>query len=244
MSKVEIKPTEYEITIVKKYYGKKKANEIADILNVSVNRIYNICRYLNLKHCNLKFIFTELQHQLILGGLLGDGNIKRNGSNYYYRETHSIKEKEYCRWKSSLLEPFLSKSGFHLTDKRDNQYGFQTCNSSSFAYYKKLSIYEIIDQINIFGILIFLLDDGWKRDVSYCVSTGIMTEDMAYYLKKRIDMLFHIDTHIYYKNNEPYCLTIVKKDLYQILPYFVKYIPNDIDIFHNKIQPLRNKLKV
>ena len=203
-----------------------------------VEKIYTEKSYHNL------ITFTELQNQLILGGILGNGNIKRNGRNYYYQEFQSSKQKEYCHWKSILLYPFLSKSGFYLNDKQDNRYGFQTCNSVSFKYYKKLSIYEILDQIDIFGILIFLLDDGWRRDVSYCVSTGIMTEDMVHCLKNRIDKLFNINTHIYYKQDIPYCLSIIKKDLYRVLPYFIEYIPNDIDIFRNKIQPLRNKLKV
>lgn len=240
MSKVEVRPSQHEIDVITANYGKITAAEIADLLEVSVNRVYNICRYLELGKCNKRFIFTVQQYQLILAGILGDGNIKRNGSNFYYRETHSKKEKEYCKWKHDILIDFISKKGFGITDKRDGQYGFQTMNSVTFRSFKAMTKGDVIAELNRFGVLVYLLDDGWRRDSGYALCTGVLTDDEVRQLKDKIDSLFNTDVKIISHQT----ISIRKADIIKMLPYFKKYIPADIDIYQHKIQPLCNKYKV
>lgn len=231
---IEIRPTEKELEYINKYYGIKKAEDMASELNISIHRVYNICRFIGFKKNHVEIYLNDIQHQLILGGILGDGNIKQNGSNCYYRETHGRSEKEYIYWKYTIMSEYVSKSGFHITDKRDNQYGFQTINSPTFTKYKNMTKLEVIDNINEFGLLIYLLDDGWRKgNYGYYISTGILDNKESNALVDRLNTVFDIESHLIQHNT----IAINKPDIPYLLPYFVKYIPNNIDIFKKKIQP-------
>ena len=239
-NKVEIAPKNYEIGIVKKWYGIKTAGEIADMLLVSTNRVHNICRYLGLKEVNQTVTFNHDQEQIILGGILGDGNIKRNGSNYYYRESHGRTELEYCYWKMETLEPYISKGGFHITDKRDSQMGFQTINSPSFAKYKSMTTTEVIQSLDSFGATVFLLDDGWARECDYRLSTGSMDRETETVLVEKLNEIF--DTKASVVSHQT--ISFHKGDMPNLLSAMKKVIPNNIDIYHKKLKGLIVKFKV
>ena len=190
---------------------------------------------------NKELFLTQKQEQILLSGKIGDGNFKRNGSNVYYRETHSVREKEYCKWKHDILIPNISKSGFHITDKRDGQWGFQTINSPTLRYYRSLSISETITKLDKFGLLVLILDDGWMSRNHLMLSTGKLSSD-------EIDLLLNQ----YYKEFgiKPHLVGIKRKDISfsdctePLFPYFKSYFPNNIDVFEKKVKPFRNKFKV
>lgn len=240
MSKIEIRPTEKEIEFINEHYGKMKANEIARELNIPVNRVYKICQFLGKKHLNIEVFLTEKQEQVILSGILGDGNIKRNGRNFYYRETHSKKEKDYVFWKYSILKEHISKSGFRIMDNRDGQWGFQTINSPTFLKYKNMSTIDVINSLNEFGMLLYLLDDGWSKPAGYYLSVAALSNEERINLLNKINSLFNTEASLIQTD----AISIRKKDIQKILPYFKKMIPNNIDIYKNKIQPLCNKFKI
>lgn len=237
--KLEIKPTDEEIDFI---YSNPdmKAADVAEILGKSINRIYRIRRVVIRKGLNEKFELNEKQKQIILSGILGDGNLKRNGSNYYYRETHAIKEKEYCKMKHDILSPFISKGGFHLTDKRDGQWGFQTRNSPTLKEYKKMTLIEVIDRLDKFGLIIYLLDDGWKRDAGWNLSVAALSQEEIDAVIEKYNKEFGTTcSEISYKT-----VSFRSSDMPLILPYMKKYIDNDIDIYKNKIKDLIDKFKV
>lgn len=235
-----IKPKNYEIGIVRKWYGIKTAAEIAEMLNIPQNRVYSICRYLGLKEENQTITFSHQQEQIILGGILGDGNIKRNGSNYYYRESHGRTELEYCYWKMEQLEPYISKGGFHITDKRDGQMGFQTINSPTFSKYKEMEVTEVIQSLDAYGATVYLLDDGWARPTGYCVSTGTFSRGTETLLVDRLNDIF--DTSASVISHQ--AISFHKSDMPNLLSAMKNVIPEDIDIYDKKLRPLIEKFKV
>lgn len=239
-NKVEIAPKNYEIGIVKKWYGIKTASDIAEILMIPTNRVYNICKYLGLKEENKEIAFSEHQEQIILGGILGDGNIKRNGSNYYYRESHGRTELEYCYWKMEQLEPYISKGGFHVTDKRDNQMGFQTVNSPSFAKYNGMDTTEVIQSLDSVGATVYLLDDGWARPTGYCVSTGSFDRDTENLLVDKLNEIF--DTTASVVSHQ--AISFHKSDMPNLLSKMKQVVPDNIDIYKKKLKPIIEKFKV
>lgn len=186
---------------------------------------------------NREINLSKLQEQIILSGILGDGNLKRNGRNYYYRETHSKKELEYCKFKHDILLPYISKGGFHLTDKRDGQYGFQTINSPTFSVYKKMEITDVIDKLNKFGLILYILDDGWINYKSYNLSTGIFDDSIIDLIIRKYNQEFNCQC---FKINHKRKAISFRGCMSQILPYFKEYIPSNIDIFKNKVQPMLN----
>lgn len=239
-SNVEVKPKNYEIGIVRKWHGIKTAAEIADMLLVSPNRVHKISEYLGLKKFNPTVTLSEHQEQIILGGILGDGNIKRNGSNYYYREGHGRTELEYCYWKMEQLEPYISKGGFHICDKRRSQMGFQTINSPTFSTYKNMETIDVINALDETGAVVYLLDDGWARDAGFCLSTGSFDRDTEEALVSKLNEIF--DTHATVISRQT--ISFHKQDMPNLIRAMKRVIPNDIDIYRKKIARLADKFKV
>lgn len=238
---IEITPTEKEINYIRENYGNKKAKEMALELGIPVHRVYKLSQAIVGKKLSVIIHLTDVQEQVILSGILGDGNIKRNGSNYYYRESHSKKQIEYCHFKYEILKEHTSKSGFRQVDNRDGQWGFQTINAVNLKDYKELSKCEVIDRLNQFGLLLYILDDGWLSKYTYNLSTGMLNEDEVVHLMNKFDKEFNIHCKLIgYKRSDisfaGYTEILVRS--------FKKYIPNDIDIFRNKVQPMINKFKV
>ena len=62
-------------------------------------------------HINL----TELHKKVIIGGLLGDGGIYDGGiRGFYYKESHSIMQIDYVKWKVSLLKDIINNDLYFI----------------------------------------------------------------------------------------------------------------------------------
>ncbi|MCA9334147.1 hypothetical protein KC963_03815, partial [Candidatus Saccharibacteria bacterium] len=121
-------------------------------------------------------LFSDLSvvtQQLLWGSLLGDGCVRigtgRKGQvsrNYHFYEGHSCAQRAYCDWKRRLLKEF------HTTALSPHKRGveFSTCSSPIFTrlrqeFYGRESHKHIIPAdvkrgLNLFGLLIWYLDDG------------------------------------------------------------------------------------
>lgn len=54
---------------------------------------------------------TDQQHQLLIGGLLGDGSMGATGpGTARYQEGHSLEQLGYLEWKQKILGPYISSS--------------------------------------------------------------------------------------------------------------------------------------
>lgn len=234
----EIRPTEKEIEYVNKWYGIKKAKEMADELGICLNRVYNLCQFLKKKSLNVEIELNEKQEQIILSGMLGDGNLRPNGKkNYFYRESHAKGEIQYCKFKCDILSNCITTKGFHLTDKRDGQMGFSTITSPSFIKYARMTRYQIISNLNPFGAILYLLDDGWARDCGYCLGACLFSEDEVKALADKFNLLF--DTKCVIRKNA--VIYFKSKDMPNLLKWFILYIPYHLDIYKKKLEKLVKK---
>lgn len=169
----------------KSHYGKYNSKEIAQELNLPLWKVYKIGTELGLnKKLNPTFEITDIQNQIILGGILGDGSFKKNGSNYYYRECHAIGEKDYLYWKFKQMYNLTTKKVYNLPSRNGHspQLEFQTVNSPSFYPYVQMSRSKVINNLTELGYLIWILDDGWRshHNQKYnhiYVSSGTLTDE-------------------------------------------------------------------
>ena len=132
------------------------APQISKELKVTNAVVYRIRRKYHLTTPNKQiFIFNSLQEQILLSGILGDGNYKQNGcQGYYYRESHAEDEYDYISWKANMLNQFVTKSGVHeITGQGFNKqrlFGFSTKTSTSFRQFVFLTKKQIIiNKINL-----------------------------------------------------------------------------------------------
>lgn len=117
----------------------------------------------------------NLERQVLLGSILGDGCIKTNGSgkkdgkkykprHYCFYEGHAVVQAEYVKWKAKVLGRFgcrfmekssstLSKSHPLLTKIHETVYGDKN--------HKNCFPYELCSKLDLLGLLIWYLDDGY-----------------------------------------------------------------------------------
>ena len=128
---------------------------------------------------------SPIQEEILVAGILGDGNFKKNGSNYCYRENHSARELGYLTWKFNMLNGLTANAGIvHEKPKgfsKDGVYSFSTKTNVSFNKYALMGVDEAIENLTPFGLLLFLLDDGWvsygayERNWHFLISGGMLS---------------------------------------------------------------------
>jgi len=141
-----------------------------------------------------KSYLNKDQKSVILGGILGDGSLRTlNGITYRYRETHSSKQNEYCKWKSRLLGEIVSTEG--VTGKNEKFY-FETHAVPELGEYDDKNIdRNFINSIDKISLAIWYLDDGtfsgsyekWGHGKSEIACTRFSRQEkiaIAYHLKE------------------------------------------------------------
>ena len=185
--------------------GKMTAVEIAEMLGLNYNQVTDVYRRYNMTN-KIEPIFnpTPLQHQILISGILGDGNIKQNGKNCYYRENHRPDQIEYLRWKHKQLKPMTRDSMVYYNPcARVPLWEFCTITSPTFNQYKNLSYFDIASMIDINGIFLFIMDDGWvSRNRHFMVSCGDKPLEVANSLSESFNIHGLVGSHVIYQNKE------------------------------------------
>lgn len=123
---------------------------------------------------------NQTQQNVLLGTLLGDGTLEKNGKNVRLRVDHDIKQQTYVEWKYSLLCSLATgkiKYFFQNPDKRTNKkYGhckFDTFSNVAlnnfysifYANGKKEAPRNIADLLKSpLSLAVWFMDDSYKRN--------------------------------------------------------------------------------
>ena len=94
--------------------------QMAEEANCSLRVIKKWCsekHRLNLFTYSENKKLTELQRQLIMFSLLGDGHITNNNDRPMYIESHAENQKEYLFWKYNILKDICSNKKSFYVDK-------------------------------------------------------------------------------------------------------------------------------
>lgn len=234
--------TDQQKEYVRKQYGKMSAKEIALNLDVSINAIYHFAQAEKLtKPLNPMFEITDRQKQILLGGILGDGSFKKNGSNYYYRECHALPEAEYLTWKYHELENMSTKRLYDIPARKEtqnDQIGMQTVNTPSLTPYAKMTRMKAINELDELGLIVWMLDDGWCRHNCKSCCFGISA---AAFSAKEIDAIllklqeFGLEGHTIGRKQD---ISLTSKNNKTIKEIAYRYFPKNMDIIKKKINPL------
>lgn len=167
---------------VKKLFNEGKTDkEISEIINYSIDYIKSCRHKLGLKLMEAKkaidYQFNDKEYQVIIGSLLGDGNIsmpkyKNGGSTLYI--THSIKQKEYIEFKYKILKNMMCELReydridyrFNITNKMCEIYSHSIKQLIDFRnrWYipNKRVCYDDVKKLGPLGLAIWYMDDGYK----------------------------------------------------------------------------------
>lgn len=169
--------------------------------------------------------------------------------NYYYRESHAEDEKEYLEWKMNVLgDDIITSRGIYKIKKGgwnvQDQYGFSTRTSNTFAEYNNMRIHDVILKLDYRGLIMFMLDDGWisghSKNKHFVISGGNLSmeniEILCYQFKK-----YNInDVHII--GNKRLDLSIPKENNFKLYEMASSFIPTDIDIFKKKLYKIKDAI--
>lgn len=173
--------------------------------------------------------FSSFHKDLIIGTLLGDGCIHKQGKQsnrlYKYYLSHSKKQEEYFLWKFNAFKPFMSK--YYEVEAKLNKKTYQQLKATSIGhpefkkyadiFYDKNSVKHVPKNIDVFlnpfVMAIWFMDDGSLNskgkgkagtNVRIC-SLNFNYEDHLI-LTRAIKACFNINTKIgvYNRKGKPY----------------------------------------
>lgn len=225
----------------------KSANEIAQEFGFSKRVIEKWCgekHNLNNRTRRNHLKLNEIQEEIVVGSLLGDGHIDRRENNPIFIVSHAENQKEYLFWKYSLFEDLCNKEPSKI-DEKDTAFGkkilkkqktYRMCTRSisDLIRFRKLSKSEIISRLSEFSFSIFVLDDGYRGKYwSICVAGLSHTEKEE--LMEKIKQ-FNITGKF---DKEKSYIKFTAEGSNKIDEIILKHIPKDLDIIQYKI--LNNK---
>lgn len=115
---------------------------------------------------------SKIQQVVLIGTLLGDGYLERNGNNHRLQVNHSLKQKDYVDWFYQIFKN-LTKSEPRVIDSNQSNYRFRTITTKTFSKYHSLfypngktkivpnQIKELL--VDPLALAIWYMDDGKRR---------------------------------------------------------------------------------
>ncbi|MEK6938111.1 MAG: hypothetical protein AABX04_03630 [Nanoarchaeota archaeon] len=190
----------------------------------------------SLSHDPLLLLSRE-QHEVLMGTVLGDGNLRKRGSNALFRVEHSEKQKEYLYWKYDLLKEFtLSEPKRDLRkNRKDATYSFTTFAHPVFNYYynlfythnrKEVST-KVLEQLTPLSLAVWTCDDGSYcksiKDLILCTNSFSLKEHqlMQRYFKRK----WGLNCSVRFRDGKYYYLSFYKKDTSKLGVMIEKFIP-------------------
>lgn len=169
--------------------------------------------------------FNDIQKSLLIGSILGDGNLEPNWSktNYRLKISHSIKQAQYVNWKYEILNNWvLTKPNI---DKCNHALTFRTISHpeitklANIFYKNKRKIIPDNLEINPLILAIWFMDDGnvIRRNgkvYGYHLNTQSFTKEENLILMKILSKNFKINASLEINHNK-YRLRLMRKEYRQ-----------------------------
>lgn len=118
-----------------------------------------------------RFKVNKIQHDLLIGSMLGDGSLWEEGGNYRFRFRHAENQKEYCQFKLNYLIEFCKTKELHISNGNKKSfengqliYYFNTRALPCFNKYGVMNNIEILKELNENSFSIWMMDDGYFSD--------------------------------------------------------------------------------
>lgn len=220
--------------------------EMAEEAGASLRVIQKWCQEIyNLDARSYKYHkkLNNIQKQLIMFSLLGDGHIDRREDQPMYIETHAENQKDYLYWKWSIIKDICNQEPVYYPPQQHSfgndklyecQAHYRLCTRivDDLKPIRAMSLMNIIEQLNEFGLSIHFLDDASRSGGFWtlCVA-GYSDEDVQRYLqicKERFNIVGKI------RKDKRY-IGFDKKSSQIIDNIILHNIPNELDIIQYKI---------
>ncbi len=187
----------------------KTDTEIAECVGIDLRRVADLRKKIGLQRNNpseIPITITEVQKQLLIGGIIGDMCIFKDKNGTYHRMNlaHSIKQRQYLLFKAKLLgnlfgEPAERTWVDSRTKKEYHEIRIQSMTHKFFSelyskWYRdgKKVMHDDVWQINDLGLAIAYFDDGFISSSGYEISLNDYSvkdiEKFARVLREKFDL--------------------------------------------------------
>ena len=221
--------------------------QMAELADCSVRVIEKWCteiHKLTQKHRQSNKKLNEIQRDLVVGSLLGDGHIDKREGQSLFIVSHAQNQKDYLYWKYEILKDFCNIPPRKYEGKErvfgnkaymcQDHYRIATRLIDDLDKYKIMSISEIIKELNEFSLSIFVLDDGYREKGGrwqLCVAM-FSDEDKQVFINK-LNNEFGIDGYICSCDNR--YINFTKENSKKLDKIILANIPNELDVIKYKI---------
>lgn len=224
--------------------GTMKAKLIAERVGVTLNQVYEVFkRYKTTNKQNQEFELNEIQEQIILSGIIGDGRLKKNGKkNYYYSECHALQEFEYLQWKYKNLGNLTRFNAIYdknIVNGQAEAKEFCTKTTPTLIKYVNMSKAQVMAQLNDLGLLLIVLDDGWRSQNSKYdrIHVAMSSAENRTNFINRCQKVLGIEP--YETGIKRVDVTISTKDCKKLLEVINKYNMFSLDVVSKKFLTLK-----
>lgn len=206
----------------------------------TINRL--IKKWRRLLEDNPRTLLTDKQHDLIIGTVLGDGNIRQRDKNCSFRVGHTKKQEKYLYWKYSLFREFTKLSPNwnirKLNDHIIKTLEFSTFTHQIFNYYRRLFYKndrkhvtrEILNMLTPRSLAIWVCDDGCfeKRQgyIIFCTNSYSLEEHEI--IKKYFEEIWGLSPTIGFRDKKYYYLRFKQDDTKKLIKIIKPYIPSSM----------------
>lgn len=155
-----------------------------------------------------KIDVSDEQKQIVIGSLLGDGSISKQGR---LTLCHGSKQIEYLMWKVLLMSPFMSKISLrHSIDKRSGKLNAGWVSySTTHSYFKEMwglfyphgkKVFPDLTDISPLSLAIWYMDDGtYTQEYGFSyLCTQCFTEDENHKIANLLSNQYHINTKVHH----------------------------------------------
>lgn len=224
--------------------GKMKAEDISKHVGVTIHQVYGTFRRNKTTNQQNQIVkISKVEEQILLGGLIGDGHLKRNGkNNYYYSECHSLSEVGYLKRKHSMLGELTANSSIYeknFNNEHSKAMEFTSKTTPSLIKYAEMSEQEIMSRLTELGLVVLILDDGWYRSNLKLGGIGLTNKNI-----KLLDMFIKQCKEVF--GITPYKVgvkridvSIRSEDIEPILKTLQKYNMLEIDVVEKKFKTFK-----
>ena len=189
---------------------------------------------------NPLIMVNQQEHDLIIGTLLGDSSIKQRERNSCLRFSHSIKQRDYSRYKRNILQVFGCTEFREVSRKIKDHFihamDFATKVHPVFNYYRKLFYnegrkeitIELLNQVTPRALAYWICDDGsFSKTQGYIIlCTNSFTLEEHQLMKKFFNDRYGLDPTIGFRDGKYYYLRFKLDDSNKLIEIIKPFIPN------------------
>ena len=184
----------------------------------------------------------DMQRQIIMFGVLGDGHIDKRETQPMYIESHAENQKDYLFWKYEILKDLCNNKPVYYKETETNfgenkiykckpTYRLNTKILDDLYEIRNMTNIDILNELNEFGFCLHVLDDGYRGGHWQICLAEWTQEEICFYINK-VRSLFGFTCK---QNKDCRYVDFDANSSRKIDEMILRNIPNELDIVQYKI---------